>query len=99
LYRLVENNSRTKGKVKIIGIGIGNSPYEVGFFRKKYQIPFPLFSDGAYIIHKRIGEVRTPYFIGVRIDADGTHRVIYSKPGGFKDPEKFFRLMVQQAGL
>src|ERR1035437_7527095 len=39
LYKLIENNPVTKGKVKIIGIGAGNNPYEVGLFKKHYQIP------------------------------------------------------------
>ncbi len=41
-----------------------------------------------------IGEVRTPYFIAVKIKPDGTHRVIYSKLGGIKDVAKFLDLIL-----
>ena len=99
LYRNIEKNSKTKGKVKIIGIGIGNSPFEVEFFKKTYNIPFPLFPDKDFTVHKKIGEVRTPYFIAIRINPDGSHRIVYSKLGGFKNEEAFLDLMVQRGGL
>ena len=88
-----------KNKIKLIGIGAGNSDFEVNFFRKKYEIPFPLFSDEEYSIHKTVGEVRTPYFIGVRLKSDGSSEVFYSKLGGFKDADKFLELMVKLSGL
>ena len=88
-----------KNKIKLIGIGVGNSDFEVNFFRKKYEIPFPLFSDEEYSIHKTLGEVRTPYFIGVRLKSYGSNEVFYSKLGGFKDADKFLELMVKLSGL
>ena len=88
-----------KNKMKLIGIGTGNSDFEVNFFRKKYEVPFPLFSDEDYSIHKAVGEVRTPYFIGVKLKSDGSSEVFYSKLGGFKDADNFFKLMVKLSGL
>ena len=88
-----------KNKIKLIGIGSGNSDFEVNFFRKKYEVPFPLFSDEDYSIHKAVGEVRTPYFIGVRLKSDGSSEVFYSKLGGFKNADKFLELMVKLSGL
>jgi peroxiredoxin len=52
-----------KDKLALIGIGAGNSPFEVQVFRNRYSIKFPLFSDGAYKAHKAVGEPRTPYFL------------------------------------
>ena len=99
LYRAIEARKDLKNKVKLIGIGTGNSDFEVNFFRKKYEVPFPLFSDEDYSIHKALGEVRTPYFIGVRIKGDGSSEVFYSKLGGFKNPDKFLKKMVKMSGL
>lgn len=99
LYSIIEDNPDLKGKIKLIGIGAGNSPFEVKVFKKKYNIPFPLFSDEDFSIHKRFGEVRTPYFLGVKINDDGTHDVFYSKLGEFKGAEPFLDLMLQLSGL
>jgi len=99
LYRAIEGRKKLKGKMKLIGIGTGNSDFEVDFFRKKYEVPFPLFSDEDYTVHKAIVEVRTPYFIGVRLKGDGTAEVFYSKLGGFGNASKFLDLMVKASGL
>jgi hypothetical protein len=99
LYQAIEARKDLKDKMKLIGIGTGNSDFEVNFFRKKYEVPFPLFADEDYAIHKAMGEVRTPYFLGVRLHSDGSNEVFYSKLGGFKDTKTFLKLMVQLSGL
>lgn len=98
-YRTIENNRNLKEKIKLIGIGAGNSSFEVDVFRKKYNIEFPLFPDGDYSIHKIVGEVRTPYFIGVKIGEGGAHSIFYSKLGGIKNPDNFLSLILQLSGL
>ena len=99
LYRIMQARKDLNNKMKLIGIGTGNSDFEVNFFQKKYEVPFPLFSDEDYSIHKALGEVRTPYFIGVRLKSDGSSEVFYSKLGGFKDADKFLKLMLELSGL
>lgn len=99
LYNIIEDNPNLKDKIKLIGIGAGNSSFEVEVFKKKYNVPFPLFPDEDFYIHKCIGEVRTPYFLGVKINDDGTHQVFYSKLGEFKGAEPFLDLMLQLSGL
>lgn len=98
-YYKIKNDENLKGKVKIIGIGVGNSDFEVNFFQDRYKIPFPLFADGDYSIHKMFGEVRTPYFIGVKITAPDKHQVFYSQLGGPEDSRKFLETMLQKSGL
>lgn len=99
LYRMISENPALKDRIKIIGIGAGNTPFEVDVFRNKYDIRFPLFSDESFTVHKAVGEVRTPYFFVLRTNADGSDRVIYSKVGTIQDPKQFLDLIVKEAGL
>lgn len=99
VYEKIEADPALRGKIKLLGIGVGNSAFEVGVFRKKYNIPFPLFPDGDFVLHKVLGEARTPYFIGVKIGPDGSHQVIHSRLGAFESVEKFLDEIVKASDL
>jgi peroxiredoxin len=99
LYRLIENNSNIKNKIKLIGIGAGNSPYEVEVFKKTYDVPFPLFPDKDFEIHQACGEVRTPYYMVVKINEDGTHQIVHTQLGDYPGAEKFLELVLIVSGL
>jgi thiol-disulfide isomerase/thioredoxin len=99
LYNLIDNNPDLKNKIKLIGIGAGNSSYEVEVFKKTYTVPFPLFPDKDFTIHKACGDVRTPYFIVVKINNDGTHQIVHSQLGGYPGAEPFLELVLKSSGL
>ena len=99
LYRLIENNPDIKNKIKLIGIGAGNSPYEVEVYKKTYHVPFPIFPDKDFAIHKACGEVRTPYFMVVKINEDGTHQIVHNQLGGYPGAESFLELVLKASGL
>jgi len=99
LYAAIEKNPKLKGNIKIVGIGAGNTPYEVQVFKETYAVSFPLLSDEDFTAHKALGDVRTPYFIAIQINKDGSHKVIYSELGALKGVESFLDYLKKTSGL
>ncbi len=97
-YEHIKKDRKYKDRVRLIGIGAGNSAFEIAFFKKKYAVPFPMFPDEKFEIHKKVGEVRTPYFIGVKIDS-GTATIFYSQLGGPDDSRQFLDKLLKHSGL
>lgn len=87
------------GSLKMLGLGAGNTPFEVDFFRDKYKTAFPLFPDPEFAGHKALHGPGTPYFLLVRPDGAGAFTVLYSHLGGFGDPAKFLDTLAAKAGL
>jgi len=76
--------------VKLIGVGIGNSDFEVQVFQKKYAVTFPLFSDPEFKTNKEIGEVGTPFFYVLNISPETKEiRVVNTMLGRMKSAEAF----------
>jgi len=97
LYKKIESSPQYKNKIKILGIGAGNTPFEVNFFKKKFKVPFPLLPDKNFAAHKCLGEVRTPYFIVVSNSSSGVPKVIFSKLGKIKDLDKFLETITNKS--
>jgi hypothetical protein len=95
----MEADPQLKGRVKLVGIGAGNSNFEVDYYRNNYKVPFPLFPDPDYKIHKLVGEVRTPFFIGVKNQKGAASKVYYSKLGGSQDPDELVKKILANSGL
>ncbi len=98
-FSLIESNPGLKGKIKIIGIGAGNTQFEVNTFKKKYQVPFPLVPDADFSLHKIVGEVRTPYFIVVKLSGPKKLEVVYSRLGAHENIEAFLDEVVKLANV
>jgi peroxiredoxin len=99
MYDRIENNPGLKNKIKLIGIGAGNTVLEVDIFKQTYHIPFPMFPDENFKIHQALGEVRTPFFIAVRMNGDGSYEIVHTHLGGLTDARAFLDLIVEAYGL
>jgi hypothetical protein len=98
LYQLIQTNPRLKDHIMLIGIGVGNSPFEVDIFRKKYAIAFPLFDDKGYAVYNTLQDVLTPHFMALNLDGKGAYHMFYSKNGGFTDPQAFLNELIKRSG-
>lgn len=99
VFEMIQANPSLKDQVKLIGIGAGNSAFEVEFFKENYQIRFPLFSDTNFEIHKRIGEVGTPHFVGLKPHKNKGLEIFYSQSGEITDPKAFLETLIRASGL
>jgi peroxiredoxin len=99
LYDLIAKERDLKDKIKLIGIGAGNTPFEIEIFRKQYNVQFPLFPDESFAVHKKIGEVRTPHFFVLKKNPDGSSTLLYSKTGSIQDAGQFLEMILKESGL
>jgi hypothetical protein len=99
LYHQIEENPDLRNKIKLIGIGTGNSLSEVEVFTQTNNIPFPVFPDEDFTIHKVLGEVRTPFFIATRKNRDGSHEIVHTHLGALTGVQVFPDLMLEAYGI
>lgn len=99
LYKTIEENDALKGKIKLIGVGVGNSSFEVDIFRNKYKVPFPLLSDEDLTFLLDFGVTMTPHFIAISINGSGSDKIIYSRVGGIGDTKQFLEKVISLSGL
>ncbi|EFL52878.1 alkyl hydroperoxide reductase/ Thiol specific antioxidant/ Mal allergen [Solidesulfovibrio fructosivorans JJ]] len=86
-------------RIKIVGIGAGNSEAEVNLFRQKYAVPFPLFSDADFDVHNQVGQVGTPFFYILKKKPQGGFVVLQASLGAFGAPADFLGAIIRAAGL
>jgi len=98
LHKMLEKDPALKGKYKILGIGIGNTPFEVDVFRKKFEVTFPLVPDEDYTLEKAFSEkLRTPTFVVLKKDKGKGLKLVDVHVGNIEDMGKYLR-DVAQAG-
>ena len=84
VFDLVEKDSALKGKVKWMGVGVGNNQREVESFRSRKRIPFPIVTDTQFKLYEAVGGpggIRTPFTVLVRKDEKGRGIVVDSHMG------------------
>jgi len=97
LYRRITADSMLAEKIKMIGIGVGNTRYEVDAFRKRFEVPFPLFPDRSRVLTGRLAVPVTPTFVAFAKGSDGRlHRILHA-PGPLGDVEDFLIHLLEQA--
>ena len=99
LFDRIRQDPQLREQVKLLGIGAGNSAFEVAFFKKKYHITFPLFPDGDFRLHKQIGEVNTPHFFGLKLLENGKTDLFFSRSGEIENVESFLQTILQESGI
>lgn len=90
-------DSKYKDDIKILGVGTGNTAFEVELFKQEYQIPFPLVPDMDFAFYSAFGRTGTPTYLLLKLDGakpGDNLEIIYKRIGTFGDPNDFFLTLV-----
>ena len=87
VYANTKNDPALKGKVKVMGIAVGNTENEIKQYNKEFKVSYPVLTDYSFAVHKALGNVRVPFTIFVKKDVRGrcvvvaTHQGVYDSAG------------------
>lgn len=92
LHALIEEQGLAN-RIKILGLGAGNSELEVQVFRERYAVPFALISDPDYVLHQVFQGIGTPYFVLAQSSetSEAGHIVRFSHLGAFDSAQEFLK--------
>ena len=85
IYKIIKDDPELSKDIKMLGIGIGNKPYEIGVYKKNFNVPFPLFADP----NKEIQEKSAVEHIPLTILVDQKGKVLLSHLGLVKSVDEF----------
>lgn len=98
LYRSISEDPNLQNRIKLIGIGVRNTTYEVNHFRQSFHVPFPLFPDRSRDLARRLDVRETPTFIGF-VWENGKPRRFLHAPGRMGKVDDFLADVIRRAGL
>ncbi len=97
LHDLIQKVPGLRDEVKMLGVGTGNTPYEVNVFREKFKVAFPLIPDDNFAIQKALSdEIRTPTFLVVKPNAAGKLEIVLTKVGEIKESGEFLKKIMEK---
>ncbi|WP_243310697.1 peroxiredoxin family protein [Fundidesulfovibrio agrisoli] len=99
---LVEANALIRerglaGSVAMVGLGAGNSDFEVAIYRDKFKVDFPLFQDKDFTAYKSLGQVGTPFYYILSRGPDG-FTIVDESLGCMTSPKAFLDSVQAKTG-
>lgn len=76
LFNLIEEDPETRGRIRMLGVAVGNRAGEVRDFRQRYGVRFPVLADPDFALYRAIGGGSTPLSIYVRQAGAGRGGVV-----------------------
>jgi peroxiredoxin len=99
LYRRISRDPDLRERIKLIGIGVSNTSFEVNQFRQSFDIPFPLFPDRSREIARDLDVRQTPTFIGFVWGTGGKPERFLYLQGGMGDVDTFLSKVIRLSAI
>jgi hypothetical protein len=87
-----------RDRIKMIAVGKGNTPLEVGVYKRQFKAPFPMLADPEKKLDGTLEYGRVPQFIGLKRTDQGTFREVYRHTGYFTKPATILKRLLRRAG-
>ena len=68
LFRKIQSEPYLKDSVKILALAAGNQEWEIKFFKKMFDVPYPMIPDAKFELSDKLGVFRSPYHLVIRKD-------------------------------
>ncbi len=96
VYQMIEERPEFKGRIKILGVALGNTKEVVEGFMNDYGLVFPVIPDPTVRAEKIIGPgIHTPFSLFIKRDTSGKLRLVAATHNGaIDDPLKIFHGLV-----
>jgi hypothetical protein len=93
VYANTKKDPALKGKVKVLGIAVGNTEKEITEYNREFKVSYPVFTDYSFAIHKALGNVRVPFTIFVKKDFRGQCVVVATHQGVYDSAEDVMKTL------
>lgn len=85
LFRDIENDPSLKGRLKMLGLGVGSLNREVKRFRRQKKVLFPLFADKGREVFHCLGEPELPVAYLIQRTGKGRWKILSMLAGHIGD--------------
>ena len=66
LYHAIQSRPDLESRIKILAIASGNQEWEIDFFKKLFDVPYPMVPDAELAISTRLGITKTPIHFALK---------------------------------
>jgi len=68
LFHKIQSEPYLKDNVKILALAVGNQEWEIKFFKKTFDVPYPMIPDAKFELSYKLGVFKAPYHLVIKKD-------------------------------
>lgn len=71
IFQEIDQDQNLRNRIKIFGIGAGDTSAEVAAFKEKHAIPYPIIADTEFKAHRAVNEPTVPFVVVTKRNNQG----------------------------